>query len=358
MNHTQLFEELLLELQVLVNSSNKYDLIKSSRILRQLLLDGDALLHVVNREIKLSQSFIVSKKEKDVINDKFNPNIFPDRTSVLELNLKNFLSYSLGLSNNKPVTVREVIKYAAIILGGVHFKEDPKGEYEHLSSLHDSNNSESLSEILIALKNIGKITVNALIPIRDSLLDRGKFEEGKGWTAILSIKLFPMQEDEENFILDVGIDENKNRFSIYVDTRGELNFRIIDSNGKRRYLRTGKVNQAIPLEKAIIINCEFVTLNNDTLLSICVDKWNHAEIINEATFHQIGDPFHYVLGSDLLGKKHTHIGQLKTLLINRPLKDFEKKQTLDYFYRESFNAKYLYHSGNQFYHSVNHPNFT
>ena len=156
MNHTQLFEELLLELQVLVNSSNKYDLIKSSRILRQLLLDGDALLHVVNREIKLSQSFIVSKKEKDVINDKFNPNIFPDRTSVLELNLKNFLSYSLGLSNNKPVTVREVIKYAAIILGGVHFKEDPKGEYEHLSSLHDSNNSESLSEILIALKILRK----------------------------------------------------------------------------------------------------------------------------------------------------------------------------------------------------------
>ena len=59
MNHSRLFEELLLELQTLINSDDEYDLIKSSRVLRQLLLDGDALLHIVNRELRAIPDFRV-----------------------------------------------------------------------------------------------------------------------------------------------------------------------------------------------------------------------------------------------------------------------------------------------------------
>lgn len=358
MNHSRLFEELLLELQGLINSENEYELIKSSRVLRQLLLDGDALLHLVNRELRASPQFTVRRID-DLKGRQFDPHIYPgDNQNVVSHNLQNFLSQSLGLSNGKAVTVREVIKFGAIVLGGVHFKDDPKGEYAHITAIHNARGESAISDVLLALQNVGAITRDALIPIRDQMLMRERFEAGVGWTALLSLRLLPAPPDEENYILDVGADEHANRFSIYVDARGELTFRIVDAGGVRRYLRAGKVGNAIPLASPIIILCELSTVGNESLLSIRTDGWDHAEIARSASLQSIGDPFHFVTGSDCLGRKTTHMDQFGTMMIGRPLTGLETAQAVNYFAKKAAEATHwVSFSGNQFLYSGQHPNF-
>ena len=359
MNHSQLFEELLLELQALINSDDEYDLIKSSRVLRQLLLDGDALLHIVNRELRVTPQFNILDSQRTV-EDHFNPEIYPGDLAgaFATLNLQKFLSYSLGRSCGKPITVREVIKFGAIVLGGVHFKEDPREEFSHLSTVHGSAASRNGSAVLGALKHIGAVTRDALIPIRDQMLMRERFEQGKGWTALLSLRLLPVPADEENYILDLGAHEHENRFSIYVDSRGELTFRIVDAVGTRQYLRAGRVGQAIPLGSPIILLCEMSTVGDESLLSIRTDGWDHAEVVSAGALEKIGDPFHFVTGSDCLGRKHTHMDQFGTLLIARPLSGLETVQAVAYFSAKAAEAEHwVSFSGNQFLHSGAHPNF-
>lgn len=359
MNHSRLFEELLLELQELINSEKEYELIKSARVLRQLLLDGDALLHLVNREIRASPQFNLRNVEHQVTHE-FNPNIYPHKPSdgVIRYNLKNFLSHSFGLSDDRPVSVREIIKYGAIVLGGVHFKEDTNGEYAHISKIHNSRDGARNSDVLLALKDIGAITRDALIPIRDQMLMRERFEIGSGWTALLSLRLLPVPPDEENYILDVGTDEQANRFSIYVDSRGELNFRIVDASGVRKYLRAGKVGQAVPLNSPIIILCELCTAGDESLLSIRTDGWDHAEIAQATSLQQIGNPFCFVIGSDCLGRKSTHMDQFGTMLITRPLTGIEIAKAVTHFATKAAEATHwINFSGNQFLHSDEHPNF-
>lgn len=358
MNHSRLFEELLLELQGLINSENEYELIKSSRVLRQLLLDGDALLHLVNRELRASPQFNVRRTD-DLKDRQFDPHLYPgDDADVVSHNLQNFLSHSLGLSNGKAVTVREVIKFGAIVLGGVHFKDDPKGEYAHIASIHNARGESAVSDVLLALQNVGAITRDALIPIRDQMLMRERFEAGVGWTALLSLRLLPAPPDEENYILDVGADEHTNRFSIYVDARGELTFRIVDAGGVRRYLRAGKVGNAIPLASPIIILCELSTVGDESLLSVRTDGWDHAEIARSASLQSIGDPFHFVTGSDCLGRKKTYMDQFGTMMIGRPLTGLETAQAVNYFAKKAAEATHwVSFSGNQFLYSGQHPNF-
>ena len=247
MNQSRLFEELLLKLQQLINSSNEYEIIESSRVLRQLLLDGDALLNLVNRDLRATPKFNVRTSPLDATGC-FAPNAYPSDSGdqVTSYSLQHFLAHSLGQSEGKPITVRELIKYGAIILGAVHFKEDPKAEYAHIAAIHHSRDSGGASQVLIALKNIGAITRDALIPIRDQLLMRERFENGTGWTVGFSLRLLPGPPDEDIYILDIGTEEHRNRFSIYVDSRGELTFRIVDATGFRTYLRAGTVGQAVP----------------------------------------------------------------------------------------------------------------
>ncbi|ABA56816.1 hypothetical protein Noc_0287 [Nitrosococcus oceani ATCC 19707] len=359
MNHSRLFEELLLELQILINSNDEYDLIKSSRVLRQLLLDGDALLHLVNRELRVSPQFL-ARNITQPLEDFFEPEIYPQNATdeTVQLSLKNFLSFTIGNTEGNQISVRDIIKYGAIVLGGVHFKEDPKGEYANIARLHNEREPTAFSQVLLALRNIGAIVRDELIPIRNQLLMRKRFESGIGWTALLSLRLLPVPADEENYILDIGTREKLNRFSIFVDTREELTFRVVDKKGERRYLRAGRVGEAIPLERPITILCELNTLGSDTLLTIRAGSWDHAEIVQGKFLDQIGKPFHFVIGSDCTGRKSTHMDIFGTLVISRILSDFETSQAVSHFVPKARVAThYANFSGNQFLYSTGHPNF-
>lgn len=361
MNHARFFEELLHELQVLIASGTEYDLIRSSRILRQLLLDGDALLHLVNRELRASPVFRVKSRYEGLpSSDWINTDLFWSEEGAphADLNLQQFLSHSVGVSMGRQITVREVVKYAAIILGGVHFKVGKGGEYEGIAKFHDGRDREGLSPVLRSLQEIGAITRDALIPIRDLLINRERFESGKGWTALLCLEILPTPPDEDNYILDLGTNEAKNRFSIYLDSRGELTFRVVDRNGARKYLRAGRLGDAVPARRPIIIACEFSTVGTETLLSLRTDGWDHAEIVESPAYQEIGDPFHFVTGSDCRGKRHTHMFVYGELLIARPLTEIELTQAAQHFLTKAAESGVgLHYEGNQFMYSGGHPNF-
>lgn len=354
MNHARLFEELLHELQVLIGSATEYDLIRSSRILRQLLLDGDALLHLVNREVRATPTFRVRTA------DSMSLGIYwtEEHAPYIDLNLQQFLAYPVGNSNGNEITVRQVIKYAAIILGGVHFKVDKGGEYEVVARIHESRDEFGSTPILRCLREIGAVTRDGLIPVRDLLIKRERFESGKGWVALLCLELLPSPPDEDNYILDLGANEAANRFSVYVDTRRELTFRVIDRSGNRRYLRAGRLGDAVPAQRPIIIACEFSTLGDEMLLSLRTEGWDHAEVIESLAFQEIGDPFHFVIGSDCLGRKHTHMFIYGELLIARPLSGLELAQATNHFLSKAMESGIGFHyQSNQFMYSGGHPNF-
>lgn len=361
MNHARLFEKLLHELQVLIASGTEYDLIGSSRILRQLLLDGDALLHLVNRELRASPGFrVASPSGVPLTSDWINTNLYwsDENMAYADLDLQQFLSYSVGVSAGRAITVREVIKYAAIVLGGVHFKVDKGGEYEGIARFHDERDSGGISPAMRSLREIGAITRDALLPIRDLLIKRERFERGKGWTALLCLEILPSPPDEDNYILDIGASESNNRFSIYVDPRGELTFRLVDRNGARKYLRAGRIGDAVPARRPIIIACGFSTVGAETLLSLRTNGWDHAESVHSVDYQEIGSPFHFVTGSDCHGKKHTHMFVYGELLIARPLTDIELGEAAEHFLSKAADSAIgLHYRGNQFMYSGGHPNF-
>lgn len=361
MNHARLFEQLIYELQVLLATPKEYELISSSRILRQLLLDGDALLHLVNRELRASPTFRVrTLAESSQPTEWMDPELFrADGNGLyLDLSLQQFLAHRVGMANGEEVTVSQVIKYAAIILGGVHFKADKGGEYDAIAHFHANRQKNGLTPALEALRQIGAITRDALIPVRNLLINREGFENGKGWTALLCLQILPSPMDEDNYILDLGANENTNRFSIYVDGRGELTFRIIDRNGVRKYLRAGRVGEAVPAQKPIIIACVVSTVGEKTMLSLRTDWWDHAETVESLAYQEVGDPFQFVTGSDCLGKKHTHMLIYCELLIARPLTELESAQAVQHFASKAAESGIgLHYQGNQFMYSTGHPNF-
>lgn len=359
MNHHQLFQRLLLDLQCLINSENEFETIRSSLVLRQLLLDGDALMILVNREIRASSEFLV-RQPPELSDNVLYPCIFPGISTeqAISLNLGKFLAHIIGISSGREITIKEVIKYGAIILGGVHFRMDESGEYAHISAIHSSRPAGEQSPVLLALKHIGAVVRDALVPLRDKLLVRERFEKGVGWTAAVSLRLLPVPPDEENYIFDIGASFDLNRFSVYVDTRNELTFRIIDGNGVRRYLRAGTIGPTDPPGLPMTILCELSTVGEETLLSIRTDNWNHAEIVIGATLESVGLPFHYVTGSDCMGRKHTHMDQFRSFLIAQPLTGLELGLVVAWLTEGVTQAEsWVRFSDNQFLYSVGHPNF-
>ncbi len=358
-SHTRLFEDSLAEIQQHLAEGTDAAIIKTARVLRKLLLEGDKLVDLVNREHRMDISYHVQ------------PAIAPQNatswlttdidcsstaTSTATLGIKQFLASQVGSFNGSTITVHNVIEFAAHNLGAVHFKKDDT--FPGLIHFHLTSKDSDLSPVVACLRSIGNVTIRALIPLRDRLLDSERFAGGTGWTAILCLEVFDGPADEDRFILDIGTESEKDRFSIYVDSRAELTFRIIDAQGRRTYLRTGNLRQALPPGLPSVILCSFSTVGGETLLSLQTPNWNYATVIRDSSYEAVGSPFHHVIGSDLHGLKHTRMLLYGSVLIGRPLTTDEIEDTAAYFLKNGteMGLGFLF-QGNRFLHSSGHPRF-
>lgn len=82
-----------------------------------------------------------------------------------------------------------------------------------------------------------------------------EFENLPGFTLYLEIRINSINKNEENYILDYGKSENKNRFSIYLDKMGQLCSRVIDNDGK--------IHTVIVASDEIIHNNNWFYLNSE-----------------------------------------------------------------------------------------------
>lgn len=366
MSPEDLFVHSLNDLHAAVTSRNEYEVLQASKVLRQLILDGDRLMIAVNRSHALRISFSITvpplppdfvlKDGTWIVIEGLNPG--ESKRPPPELPLDEFLKVVIGGSRGQLVTIKDVIKFAAINLGGVHFKPVTSDEDQKLVDLMKTYLFPTEKPLIAALRVIGKIVLDAMLPLRNKVIGRAEFENTEGVTVLFSVCIYPGDPDEDNYIFDCGADAEKNRLSVYVDGRGELTLRLIDQVGKRFYIRAGEMGKAIPYGSPQIVLCEVAKKESKLLVSLAAGIWDHAEVLNATQFSPELDVRHFVVGSDCSGKKKTHMLVLGQLVISRSLTVDEKEKSATYFEAKSGKEiKGVLFKGNQFLHSDGHPNF-
>lgn len=186
------------------SARSRYELLGIAPLLRKLLIDGRPLLSTVRAarpevptEFRIRQwnapdhgqgsddlPYLLRLGGPELVGGPEDPPL---------PKLKHFIGARVGLVQGQPLTVLEVVKYYANVEGGVHFGV-PKGDTDHvLSEGAPLLLGHSTGQIEI-LAHLGTIVVDALTPLRDSILasplvdtrmhrlnDRG-FYDGH-WTA-------------------------------------------------------------------------------------------------------------------------------------------------------------------------------
>jgi hypothetical protein len=116
-----------------------YEMVLTSGRLRLLLLDGAPLVHTVNRERRLKLAFDVGDHSPPpaplpqplfwAVPDGLNPNHMTTTHNVpmLSLSLDEFLARRILVYEGVDVKVKELIRHAAHVSGGVHAGEPEDG---------------------------------------------------------------------------------------------------------------------------------------------------------------------------------------------------------------------------------------
>jgi hypothetical protein len=150
MNKEQLFCHTLDDIADVIANPTDYEVLRSSALLRQLLLDGGCLVDLVNRAHKLKVEFEISdgwatEYNKAILN--LNPSILlvldglsPDTQLLKAPNAKlrkdDFLAYRLALINGTYISVRDIIDHCSNVMGGVH-AGSPRSESQKAISSAD-----------------------------------------------------------------------------------------------------------------------------------------------------------------------------------------------------------------------------
>lgn len=176
MNACELFKHVYEDLEEIDSQASEYGMLRASTLLRQLLLDGAPLIHIVNENLKLPILFPVCGVEYVKTIFELNPDNYQALDSIHEstrvsgdgpklLSLSDFLSTQVLIINGSIQTIEIVIKHAAIILGGVHFGIPKYNEQLKPSYTNDDITSFGLPISAQQLKPIVKVTLDGLNPL-------------------------------------------------------------------------------------------------------------------------------------------------------------------------------------------------
>ncbi len=130
--------------------------------LRRMLVDGNCLLHLVNRRHQKKIRFPASPSVAFNLSTStavyaFAKDLFSKRTTF-SATLDSFLSYSILKFNGTPFSIREVIKLVANNLGGVHFDAHKATQIAPA----DLNKAETVSALRLEMFHIAQATSAAI----------------------------------------------------------------------------------------------------------------------------------------------------------------------------------------------------
>ena len=171
-NLERFFIETIIDIIQKLNNGRRYDIIKASGLLRQLLLDKEPLVYIINRKFKVKLEFeVIEYRDKLPIDDgrtelhaKFlNPN-FPGAKTV-KTSLKEFLSINCLEYKSTTITIKEIIKYCSHVKGGIHTGKPEDDIDITLISLDKMIKILEEESSIVLLTGIIQIVLNGLKPL-------------------------------------------------------------------------------------------------------------------------------------------------------------------------------------------------
>jgi len=179
MDPRQLFIARCEQLEELLKSHDEMSVIDLSGILRQLLVDQHSLIHTVNAN-KIPIRFSVNKFRElplalppptfRILEDGLDPNTSPPiYPPPVELTLEEFLAHVVLIINGQQHTVKDIIKFAANVAGGVHHDPKPKADYVSIKAFSEMFGLGGLPAGVRQLRAISRVTLKTVSPLLDDI---------------------------------------------------------------------------------------------------------------------------------------------------------------------------------------------
>ncbi len=371
MNVETLFTRSLDDLHLSINSADEYEVLRSAGIIRQLFLDGaGSLVDQVNRKHRLRLVFEIIEPKRPLIAglpvpelwcalDSIDPRRMPSSAESVNKSRDEFFAMTIGSVKGTDYTVSETVKFIANVLGGVHVGFPTDVKENALNEIAKVYIFANISILLQHLRSIGRIVLQTLKPLRHKVLGLERFEDAPGISIHMALSLLRHEPEKELYILDIGEERDRNRLSIYVDTRQDLTFRVMDSYKHRTIVRAGREDCAYRYGVPEYFAFEAGILSDEVLLSIEAGGWSFASILQHRDIGLNSESMCFVLGSDVNGVAETHMSLMEQCVYTRCLKADERIELRGYFankIRQGYKAN-AYFKGHQFLHSKGHPNF-
>jgi hypothetical protein len=173
MEANRLFLERCRQIETLAQSNAEIDLLDLAARLRQVFLDGDSLVHQVNREHHLKLAFVVgqfrSTPDAHVtiasLEDGLDPDTRPPGLPSKEVNLDGFMGHVVLYLKGHAHSVRDIIKHASDAAGGVHRTDSPREQHKKIAEFSAGCGIGGLPAAIGQLKVIARVALKGLRPL-------------------------------------------------------------------------------------------------------------------------------------------------------------------------------------------------
>lgn len=167
-------------LRELLKGGEQAQLLDVAAILRHLLLEGQALMDIVNREFHLPIRFRVFRSASESAEKfpvkgikptfVFAGTVWPPFAPMKDLKKEKFLDFDIIYLSGIKFTVKNIIELCANQLGGVHYDELSRDQND--SVLRELNKTLEIGGASVALSSlllIGNITIGALTQLYEKV---------------------------------------------------------------------------------------------------------------------------------------------------------------------------------------------
>ena len=179
MNRQELFDRTVARLDEIVTIDfEAYSALESSALVRKLLLDGDALIHQVNRQRRKRVRFEVAT------NPAYEEQVFADGPSfwapaealsprltimpapvIRSLSLDQFLAHRAMYVRRHDISVKDVVKQLANVEGGVHAGTAKTDVEKALHVVNEQLGIGGMGSVVRSVRGIADVVAVSLRPL-------------------------------------------------------------------------------------------------------------------------------------------------------------------------------------------------
>ena len=180
LTHTEFFLLTVDDLRNRINKNTEYDLLRACGLCRQLVIDKPTLFNLANQKINLPNGFEVAYnptfQNLDVKDKNSRPKtmwitINPKHSDITKVvDLKTFRKIRLLTYHQFEYTVEDIIKMAAVFMGGVHSNEPHRKNIRYRALIHLYSSIKDEANLpLYAIRAVCNVVLNGMEPLELAL---------------------------------------------------------------------------------------------------------------------------------------------------------------------------------------------